>query len=283
MKNPISADSELAKRVFLRVHPGHEEWFDLAWETLLEKKQAGAVGLAGGSALGAQAGPDSSAAAMARDIAVLFEAILIKYPAVKSELATRLQSACQENAVDDEASGRLVEALLEENEVAGVAYVLRRSDGRTFPLEEVSFDEIPALAESAEVDFVVNEVGAESGIRFGSGNKAGEFKIARTSPRKRGMLWLVLNGVERNRFEIPHQAIADLFEMGRHYERNAIYQYAHAFRRWVDDALEQAVLGEGGGHEYSISPELSFVWIRRSESANLSGLVKGLCPRAVKY
>src|SRR5436309_9742728 len=92
--------SDLVRSLFLDKYPEHGEWFELAWEVLEERgtEADDPVRLVRGLGVSGQADPLT--AEMARELAILFEAFMQKFPIVRKELLDRLEKSCAKYDAD---------------------------------------------------------------------------------------------------------------------------------------------------------------------------------------
>ncbi len=87
----------VAKAVLTERYPGTDEWFDIAWEHFSavpqEKRTAGEAAEA---ILGITGKSDPATRELAKELAILFQALMEKFPAVEEEVMARLEARCKE-------------------------------------------------------------------------------------------------------------------------------------------------------------------------------------------
>ena len=90
-----------AEKIFLSSYPGKAMWFNVAWETILDKENIvlsgdmkEIIGLAATDTL------NSEAVSMADDLAMVFEAFMIKEPVLGVELAERVRNIAEKRSTE---------------------------------------------------------------------------------------------------------------------------------------------------------------------------------------
>jgi len=88
-----------ARKIFLKLHPGEDEWFDLIWKACLEhrEKTDEAPGAVLPPALGVLPRDNAMTQQLAKDFAVMASTFLIQSPMARSELLNRLKDACSKH------------------------------------------------------------------------------------------------------------------------------------------------------------------------------------------
>src|ERR1041384_2139736 len=111
LKTPDVAKT-LARRLFIESFPNAGTWFDVAWDTLVPgvspTEGATVSDLLNGLGVGRA---DPRTQAMAREGAILFDALMGKFPIVAEELADQLKASCDKHRKPPKATERLMRTL----------------------------------------------------------------------------------------------------------------------------------------------------------------------------
>ena len=85
----------LARDLFARMHPGEAIWFDLCWDVLAQGIEPGNIPNVQPEALAAIGAADPGTLAMAKEVAIFFDAFMQEFPAVRDQLVVRLEASCK--------------------------------------------------------------------------------------------------------------------------------------------------------------------------------------------